>query len=393
MTNLISRLESFNKLNQQNALRALDTESDIKNVLIQNSVQMISKAIENNNQYIFPMVKVVPTSQNLLNNIFTSDIALFTMYLSQLSYKIDIEVPFDSTPTGFKKVSDFLLRFLPPGSVVVKPLVYNCLNIISKTNTWGGFILEFNGATFIILRGTSYPCEVYEDEKFYLTTPDWLKTVKVHSGFNNMYSTDPLKDKIRSLRNQIWSYLNLKGTSIKKLFLCGHSLGGGILTLLLAELSFVMPNLRIITNAYLVGTPYVGNINFVNTIMKVNTNKNYTGIFSIINTRDLVPTKSVFYYERVPFQLFCFTNRALTIIESHSLDKYRIEVEKPEISKIFNDNALKRLASCGPLSCDDTGSKNIEDEKTKSKNKNMLILIITILIIIFIIFLYFYMKK
>ena len=273
MTNLLSRLDSFNKLNRQNILRNINVntknvDTEIKNtILVQNSVQMIAKAIENNNQFIVQPVKNIPNSQMLLKNIFMSDIAIFTMYLTQLAYKIDIELPFDPTPTGFKKFSDFLLKFLPSGSVIIKPLVYNCLDIISKINTWGGFILEFNDATFIVLRGTSYPCEVYEDGKFYLTTPDWLKSVKVHSGFNNMYSTDPLKNGIRSIREQIWSYLNLKKTSIKKLFLCGHSLGGAVLTLLLADISSIMPNLRSITNAYFVGTPYVGNIDFVNSIL------------------------------------------------------------------------------------------------------------------------------
>ena len=392
MTNLLSRLDSFNKLNRQNILRNINVDTknvdtEINTILVQNSVQMIMKAIENNNKYIVPQVKNIPNSQMLLKNIFISDIAIFTMYLTQLAYKIDMELPFDPTPTGFKNFSDFLLKFLPPGSVIIKPLVYNCLDIISNINTWGGFILEFNQVTFIVLRGTSHPCEVYEDGKFYLTTPDWLKSVKVHSGFNNMYSTDQLKNGIRSIREQIWSYLNLKNTSIK-LFLCGHSLGGAVLTLLLADISSIMPNLRSITNAYFVGTPYVGNINFVNSILKVNTNKNYTGVFSIINTKDVVPTKSAFYYERVPFQLFCFTNPNLSILESHSIDKYRIEVEKPEISKIFNNNALKGLASCGPLNCDNQGTKDIKKDSSKKKNIILIIAIIAILILIIISYLY-----
>lgn len=178
-----------------------------------------------------------------------------------------------------------------------------------------------------------------------------------------------------------------KKTSIKKLFLCGHSLGSAVLTLLLSDISSIMPNLRSITNAYFVGTPYVGNIDFVNSILKVNTNKNYTGVFSIINTKDLVPTKASYYYERVPFQLFCFTNPNLGVLESHSIDKYRIEVEKPEISKIFNNNALKGLASCGPLNCYNKGPKDIKKDSSK-KNIILIIAIIAILILIIISYLY-----
>ena len=66
MTNLLSRLDSFNKLNRQNILRNINVDTknvdtEIKNtILVQNSVQMIMKAIENNNQYIVPTVKNIP---------------------------------------------------------------------------------------------------------------------------------------------------------------------------------------------------------------------------------------------------------------------------------------------------------------------------------------------
>jgi len=402
MTNLENRLNSFKEFSRQNALRKINTPIDIKkNILTQDSIEMLSNAIKNNNEYIVPMVKVIPTNQNLLNNIFTSDVCLFNAYLIQLAYKIDMEVDFDPTPVGFKTVSDFLLKFLPKGSKVVKPLAYNCNNVFSRTNSWGGFICEFNGASFIALRGTSYNCEIYEDAKILLTTPYWLKTAKVHSGFDNIYSIEP-KDgsSIKSLRTQIWDYL--ASANIKKLFITGHSLGGGISYLLAADITNTLPRLRKLTNFYIIAGPYSGNKSFVDIIMSVNKNKDKNiGIFNMINTKDLVPTIGAIYYDRVPSQFFCFTDPSLSIIGSHRIDNYIMLIGKPENIKIFNDKALKGLSSCGPINCDSkvpTNIKTIKDlEETPGSTlipKNYIIIGIVILIVILIIlFSYIYFKK
>lgn len=353
---LQNTLNGLKELDRKNVLRSLDKNETNKNyIIVQTAIDMVQNIIANGAVYNVPYPKIIPTTTQLINNIFTSSVAIFNTYLVQLAYKIDAEVPLDTTSSSKLSASktaaiNFLLKFLPSGSKNIKPLIYNCMNIIDNNNTWGGFIMEFNGASFIALRGTVYSCEAYEDSKIILYKPTWISlNCMVHGGFNNMYSYGPLKDNIKSLRDQIWEYLNI--SVISKLFVSAHSLGAGIMYLLEADITIKKPLLRSKTNFYSLAGPYPGNQDFINIIMSKNVNRNYTGTFNIINTNDFVPNNAASYYARVPYQLFCFSDPTLTVVQSHYIDNYRKNLENITISKVFDMKALSGYASCGQISC------------------------------------------
>jgi len=392
---------SKNKL--QNINNNDDTNITRNFVLIQSSIDIIENAIANNG------IKIVNPPDNMdLNTMplkdkdFNSDIAIFCTYLVQLAYKIDVEIPCDTSSVGIKNVSDTLLKCLPPGSKIVKILVYNCMSwLFGGENTWGGFIFEYNDISFISLRGTIYPCEWYVDTKVILTSPKWLPSIKVHTGFNDLYSYGPLKNNIPDLREQILDYL--RTAKFSKLFVSGHSLGAGITGLLQADMTNILPSMRNITNFYQIAPPHCGNTDYVNKILSVNRNRNYTGVFLIINNKDIVPNVQVFY-DRLPSQLFCFTDPSLSVIESHSTENYIKNIVT--YSNIFNLKSKKDYASCGPISCTyeststyspitivkigEGGDDKVEE---KSSNKNTIIILLSIGIPVLILLIILYLSR
>jgi len=408
---LNNTLIGLKEIISNNTLHNLNEKNDKNDVILQTAITMTENNIANGAIYNVSYPAIIPSSTQLTNNIFTSNVAIFNTYLVQLAYKIDVEVPLNTsslktTDASISAVINFLLKLLPAGTKNIKPLIYNCMNILDNKNKWGGFIMEFNDASFIALRGTVYACEVYEDTKALLYIPNWVSNCKVHGGFNNIYSFGPLRDNIKSLRLQIWEYLNI--TTIKKLFVSGHSLGAAIMYLLEADITNMdkinLKNLRNKTNFYSIAGPYTGDKDFIKIIMSTNVNRNYTGTFSIINTDDLVPNKGLLSYARVPYQLFCFKDPKLTTLQSHFIDNYRKNLENKAISNVFDIKASSGYASCGPISCTNeprttfrpiTKVKISEDGEIslESSNQNYIIILIVFIFAVLFGLLYLFRDK
>jgi Lipase (class 3) len=336
----------------------------------------------------------MPPIETLFLNKFVNNTALFNIYLVRLAYKLDTELRYDST-NDFEGAKKYLLTQLPANSVIEKILVYNCNNVISKKNRYGGFILQFMGVAFIILRGTKYASEMYEDVKEALITPYWLNEEKVHTGFNNIYINPKNDSNVKCLREQILDCLT--SISYDKIFVAGHSLGGALSYLLEADLSLRLPELRYKTNFYIFAGPYTGNEKFVNLILSVNKNGNFTGTFSMINTYDPVPNLRSPYYRRVPSQLFCVSDTGISDGHNpHSLELYEKQLQKLHNIVAFNTNVFLGKASCGPIFCGDAkiekmnSIKHIQKESfnfSLAKQYNLKMYIIIFILTIFLVFL------
>lgn len=395
MNDLNERLKNL-KSSYQNNLKSVETDiqnQERKEVILNTAINMVSETLLKG-EYVVPPVD---TPLDFSKSIFTSDIVLFNIYLSQLTYKLDVELKFDDTSTGELNAKTFLLRLLPTGSNIIKILTYNCGDVVSRATSWGGFIFEYNDCSFIALRGTSHSCEGYEDGKVLLLNPSWLaKDCKVHTGFNNIYTTESSKRK--SLRNQIIEYLsysyNLRNLDTSKLFITGHSLGGGLSYLLYADIIQNFPFLKSKTKVIAIAAPYPGNKNFTNIVMNNTINK-YTGVFSLVNTKDLVPTAYSPGYSRISYQLYCFTNPKLNTLQSHSIDNYRLELDDISKQDLLNRNTSRYMGSCGPILCGDNKAQYLRQNYTyKYSNKNAIVfIIITSILILFTLLYIFVLKK
>ena len=384
MNNLQNRLKDL-KSSQNNLLKISNEIQNSQEVILNTAINMVSETLLKG-EYIVPPV-YIPT--DFLSPIFKSDIVLFNVYLSQLTYKLDLEVKFEDTNIGESYAKTFLLKFLPDGSNIIKILTYNCGDVVSRATSWGGFIFEYKNCTFIALRGTSYSCEGYEDGKIALTNPSWLtKDYNVHTGFNNIYTTESSKRK--SLRIQIIQYLldsyNLRNLDTSRLFITGHSLGGGLSYLLYADIIQNFEFLKNKTKVIAIAAPYPGNKNFTNIVMN-NTFHNYTGVFSLINTKDLVPTAYSFGYSRFSYQLYCFINPKLSTLQSHSIDNYRLELEDNSKKELINKNTSNYMGSCGPIVCNDNKLQYLKQNYQNNYQNNyktpIIFIIITTIFILF----------
>jgi hypothetical protein len=235
------------------------------------------------------------------------------------------------------------------GATLQKIITFNCNDTFGNTNTYGGLIFTYNNTTFVIIRGTQSNCEWYENAKIFGTTPSWLNNnnVKVHTGFNNMYSGNG----DNSIRNQIMSYLQQNQGSIQNLIIGGHSLGGSLAHMLTADITVNIPSLRPITKVYTIAAAYAGNQTFVDIINSYSDGTNYNGIFNIINNPDLVPTLQESNFQRVGKQLFCFVDgpQAGTLGYSHFTTTY-ISGIQTSASK-FDTNAKNNQLLCGENTC------------------------------------------
>ena len=135
MNNLKNRITELTQIYNNklyNTATDKTTDNNTKNdVVLYTAAQMLSSAITNGGKLSVPMVNVIPSKETLMVKTYVNDVALFNIFLIQLAYKLDIDLAYNSS-NDFSIVKNYLLQFLPPGSVIVKILVYNCNNIFSK---------------------------------------------------------------------------------------------------------------------------------------------------------------------------------------------------------------------------------------------------------------------
>ena len=269
----------------------------------------------------------LPTEPLMTNNQYSSTVAIFCMYLIQLLVLFYKTGQFD-LPNPEMSVSTQLTPLLPKDAKIIKFLKWSCP---FRKQYYGGFIMEYQNSSFIVIRGTQEKCEWVSDAKLLLTSPEWTpaSNVKVHSGFNSIYTNDRPGP---NLRDQIIQYI--KSSTTKQFVFTGHSLGGGLCFLISADLAANYPDLRQKSKFYTFAGPYSGNAAFVELIMK---NSSYSGIFSTINTLDPVPNEQISGFYRVPSQLYCFTEKGPSGPGSvHFPDTYRLGLEKNKA--IFDSN-------------------------------------------------------
>ena len=240
-------------------------------------------------------------------------------------------------------------------------------------------------ATYIVFRGTKTNGEVGEDINFTYSSPDWLipdsslmpvlpipipapgtntqtgvcsrepgqcldcdcpdSSVPcppkpcVFSGFNRMYTHTPIIVNAdgreiygESVRQQVLDYIIRN--PIQNLFITGHSLGGALATLLGADIKFNYNKLsREVGGLYSVSKnsariytfagPSCGNVDFYKIYSnEMHGDSNYTGLFSIVNNRDPVPTLPEYLgYAPPPPQKFCFTS-TICGVDAHKTPTY-----------------------------------------------------------------------
>lgn len=286
----------------------------------------------------------LPVLNQLTDKMFYSATALFICYMIQIVYTC-YAVPYNSNNTDVLNVIAKQDIFSSLGATLEKIITFNCDDTFGNTNTYGGLIFTYNNTTFVIIRGTQSNCEWYENAKIFGTTPSWLNNnnVRVHTGFNNIYSGNGNN----SVRTQILSYLSQNQGSIQNLIIGGHSLGGSLSHMLVADISVNLPSLRPITKVYTIAAAYAGNQAFVDIINSYSDGTNYNGIFNIINNPDLVPTLQESSFQRVGKQLFCFTDgpKVRTPGYSHFTTTYISGIQTN--SSTFDNNAKNNQLLCG----------------------------------------------
>tara|TARA_B100001996_G_C18563061_1_gene555375 strand:+ start:40 stop:924 length:885 start_codon:yes stop_codon:yes gene_type:complete len=168
-----------------------------------------------------------------------------------------------------------------------------------------------NNNLWIIFRGTYTFSEFISDIDYsqvaYLNTK-----MKVHRGFYKIFM---------NIRNQIKE--QLKNIKIENIFITGHSLGGAIATLLVADIYKEYPN----TYVYCFGSPRVGDKSFTNLI---NSNCN---VYNIVNQSDVVTTippsvsanfinkKNLYYYSNSGKQI-TFDDNWHSLRNNHRMPVY-----------------------------------------------------------------------
>ena len=290
-----------------------------------------------------PIPSILPTSLELKEYKYSSSLAAMMIHFSSLAYDFALTVyPNESECTKLINAG------LPSGAILKKLLVYTCSTLFSYFYSYGGYIIEYTigdvKSTVIVLRGTAYLCEWYEDSKALLSKTNWLpNNVTVHTGINNVYAgykTSP----VGSVRTQIMNYLNAN-PNINNVIITGHSLGAGVGMLLFSDIKRYKPNLSLNTKFYGFATPAIGNQAFCDLIVP-NKSTVLTGVFKIVNVQDPVAATTPLYYVRIPSQLFCFYDQTIGFSNSHFTKAYAKGVETNY--NLFNQNKNKKL---GGIAC------------------------------------------
>jgi len=343
-----------NPLSDEISMKILQTTKDNNDVLL----TFLRDALENNKNFLKAnrVINIVPSSLDFRSKFYRNNISqlccnliLISYDISKISYQRDTKPVLDSLNNNFNRLG------VLPRADIKKILVYTCISNYAKYNSYGGYIIEYTSidnikSAFIVLRGTSFLCELYIDALQLLAKPMWTTNVNVsvHTGFNNAYSVYSNVD-VPTLRDQIRSYLDTK-PNIQNLYITGHSLGASLCSIMMADLAINYPSIRLISKCYAVATPYTGNSAFVNLITTTSSRitpppitPTYTGFFNIGNISDPVFIFILPFYQRIPVQLFCFSEIAFN---PHSIALYMRNI----IRNTQWENCAQTTRSCG-LTC------------------------------------------
>jgi len=139
-----------------------------------------------------------------------------------------------------------------------------------------GFVAEKNGNAYVIFRGTRTASEWADNAEIKQTESQfiagWCES-KTTAGFHDIYSE--LSEKIISDLNKI--------SPQKKIFVSGHSLGGALATLCIADI-LANTNFKSTVELYTFASPRTGNIEFATEFSSRKIDS-----WRIFNTEDIVP--------------------------------------------------------------------------------------------------------
>ena len=286
----------------------------------------------------------VPVSTDMEDQDFNANLALQLCYFHELIYHLFCNNRLLATSSE-STLLNTINYYLTSPFRAVKILYSVAPTPLSFETQVSGFIgtLTRNNITytFVIFRGTFTSAEWYNDAKIALITPTWAPTggIKVHEGFNIMYTT---AGNFPSLRDQVMSYINSNNIT-SNLIVSGHSLGGSFSGLFLCDLIVQGKNIVDTTKTYLFATPYTGNAAFADKIRSKSVINSKNKLYNIINTADPVPmTQLGFDYVRLTPQTFCFTDFSIVPGYSHAAQLYRNAIVRNKSS--WN---LCKSAQCG----------------------------------------------
>lgn len=302
-----------------------------------------------------PSIPELPTKDELYTPLWNTKVAKLSLYFNDLQYYLFSRDLLDLSSLSTSSALNLFNQSMPDGAKAVNMFTSSCPSILGISDpVYMGVAIEYLDTTFIVIRGSMTKCEWGEDAKAYKKSPSWIPdkyNVWVHGGFDNIYTYDKLG--YPSLRNQILNYISV--SQPKNLIITGHSLGAAIAYFLSADMTLTMPKMRMYTKYILFGGPYTGNKSFVNLIMSGNPRYGYSGIFSVVNTKDIVPNIYISSgWHRVPIQQFCFSKSFPPFshypkIYDEALDEYGKEWE--QMAK--DDRAISNGTCDRELLCDD----------------------------------------
>jgi hypothetical protein len=304
-----------------------------------------------------PKPEPLPSLDVLKSDYYDTETSLFCAYLVELAYSLDENVKYTEDYNSMLAISFLNLEIYKiiknfNNFEIQEIFTFDCPG--EGKISYAGFILEVyypKPVVFVVIRGTINTCEWIENGKVFLEIPFWAKSIKVHTGFNNLY-TDNNIVSVKSIRYKLNNYLyggaskKIKTpTNTSKIIITGHSLGGAIANLIGADMAQNFPELRNICKIFTFAAPYTGNQEFAKLINK-NGKSNYSGLFQIINKSD--PVTYLFAsinYQRPKYQIFSFdTGDAVT---AHSMESYEKGIKS--CSYYFNlskkENLIERLCS------------------------------------------------
>lgn len=281
--------------------------------------------------FIFPRPNTavnLPSPRDFLDDAYNSNVSDFLIYIQEVMYYLNCvgELSVKSPEMALDKLNSFFTTQAP--FKAVKVLYATAPTPLMNDTQIIGFIgvlnIEDQTIHFVMIRGTSTASEWYNNSLVYMTNPIWCKNPKrkVHTGFNNIYTT---YGKAPSLQAQIMEYVTTIPSS-DRLFIAGHSLGGGLSSLVIGDICINYKHLIDITKTYLYGTPYAGNDDYAEAVMKdlVNPYK----LYNIINNSDPVAVVRLPYYTRLAPQTFCFTDYTVIPGYGHAPSVYSSNLTK-----------------------------------------------------------------